>query len=89
MYNEKCYDKTKRKAKEYKKGDFVMVKNFDSSVGVARKLIPKSKGPYMIAKVLRNDRFLLKDIDGFQLSRNPYQGVWSAQNIRHWIKRKN
>jgi hypothetical protein len=89
-YNETYYDKTKKKPREYNKGDYVMVKNFDSTAGVARKLIPKNKGPYVIAKILRNDRFLLKDVEGFQVSRNPYQGVWSAQNIRPWIgKRKN
>jgi len=43
-----------------------MVKNFDSSVRVARKLIPKHKGPYVIDKVLRNDRYLIKDVEGFE-----------------------
>jgi len=62
-----------------------MVKNFDSTGGVARKLIPKHKGPYVIAKVLKNDRFLIKDVEGFKLPRNPYQGVWSSQYIKHWI----
>ncbi|XP_052855249.1 uncharacterized protein LOC128264009 [Drosophila gunungcola] len=82
-YNETYYDKTKKTPKDYTKGDF------DNTAGVARKLIPKNKGPYTIAKVLRNDRFLLKDVEGFQVSRNPYKGVWSAQNIRPWIgKRK-
>jgi len=67
-----------------------MVKHFESTVGVARKLIPKNKGPYVIAKVLRSDRFLLNDVEGFKVYRNPYKGVWSAQNIRPWIgKRKS
>jgi len=88
-YNEKLYNKRRVKAKGYKKGDYVMVKNFDSTVGTARKLIPKHKGPYVIAKAMRNDRFLLKDVEGFQLARSPYLGVWSAQNLRHWIKNKN
>jgi len=39
-----------------------------------------------IEKILKNDRYLIKDVDGFQLSRNPYQGVWSVNNIRHWMK---
>lgn len=84
--NEKYFNKKRKVANEYNPGDYVMVKNFDSTAGVARKLIPKSKGPYVIEKVLKNDRYLIKDIDGFQLSRNPYQGVWSANNIRHWVK---
>lgn len=84
-YNETHYDRKKKRPKDYAKGDYVMVKNFDSTAGVARKLIPKNKGPYIIAKVLRNDRFLLKDVEGFQVSRNPFKGVWSVQNIRPWI----
>jgi len=87
-YNKTHYDKTARQPSEYKKGDYVMVKNFDSTAGISRKLIPKCKGPYVISKVLRNDRFLLKDVEGFQISRNPYQGVWSIQNIKHWIGNK-
>ncbi|KAH8285272.1 hypothetical protein KR054_007071, partial [Drosophila jambulina] len=47
-YNETHYDKTKKRPKDYTKGDYVMVKNFDSTAGVARKLIPKNKGPYII-----------------------------------------
>jgi len=87
--NEQRYNEKKTKSSEYKVGDYIMVKNVDSSVGVARKLIPKHKGPYVIDKVFRNDRYLRKDVEGFQLSRCPYQGVWSSQNIRHWIgKRK-
>jgi len=42
-----------------------MVKNFDSTAGVARKLILKNKEPYVIEKILKNYRYLIKDIDGF------------------------
>lgn len=83
--NEKRYNNKKKESTQYKVGDYIMVKNFDSTGGVARKLIPKHKGPYEIEKVLKNDRFLIKDVEGFQLARNPYQGVWSSQNIKHWI----
>jgi len=50
--NEQRYNDKRTKSSEYKVGDYNMVKNFDSSVGVARKLIPKHKGPYVIDKVL-------------------------------------
>jgi len=62
-----------------------MVKNFDSTTGVPRKLIPS---PYVLSKVLRNYKFWLKDVEGFQVSRNPYQGVWSMNNIKHWVGSK-
>jgi len=85
-YNKLQYDKKARKPSWYKKGDYVILKNFDSTTGVSRKLIPKNKGPYVISKVLRNDKFLLKDVEGFQVSRN--QGVWSINNIKHWVGSK-
>jgi len=31
---------------------------------------------------------LLKDVEGFEVSLNPYQGVWSIENIKHWIGNK-
>lgn len=84
--NEKAVNERKKVAIKYSLGDFVIVKNFDRTAGVARKLIPKTKGAYEIFKVLKNDRYILKDVDGFQLARNPYQGVWSAHNMKPWIK---
>ena len=58
-----------------------MIKHFDCNTGVARKLIPKFKGPYRISKVLKNDRFVLEDVEGFQQSRTLYIGVWTVGNI--------
>lgn len=85
-YNKKYYDKKHKKPTLYKKGDFVMIKNTDVSGGVNKKLIPKFKGPYIIYKVLPNDRFIVKDIEGFQHTQMPYEGVMSSDNMRHWIR---
>jgi len=52
-----------------------MIKNTYVSVGINKKLIPKFKGPYIIEKVLPNDRFIVKDIDGFQHTQVPYEEV--------------
>ena len=62
-----------------------MVKNFDSTVGVARKLIPKYRGTYKLSKILKNDRFVLEDVENFQQSRNPYVAVWAVGNIKPWL----
>lgn len=83
-YNKKHYDKHRKKGHQFSVGDYVMIKNFDSAPGVAKKLIPSFKGPYEIDKELRNDRYLLKDIAGFQVSQKPYHGVWEAANLRPW-----
>ncbi|XP_076660149.1 uncharacterized protein LOC143363456 [Halictus rubicundus] len=51
---------------------------------LSTKIIPRFKGPYEIDRVLRNDRYVIKDVEGFQLSQTPYRGTWEAANIRPW-----
>ncbi|GBP03953.1 hypothetical protein EVAR_91088_1 [Eumeta japonica] len=85
-YNKRYFDKGRRPGTRYLEGDYVMIRNFDSHTGISRKLVPKFRGPYRVAKVLRNDRYLLEDVEGFQQSRNPYKGVWAVSNIRPWFK---
>jgi len=82
--NKRIYDRKRKVAREYKMGDKVMIKNFDNSVGVSQKMIPRFKGPYQVERVLRNNRYIVKDIDGFQLTQTPYRGTWEAANIRPW-----
>ena len=59
-----------------------MIRNFDSTAGVTHKLIPNFKGPYQIIKESRNDRYVVADVERFQIIRTPYQGVWESANIR-------
>ena len=61
-----------------------MIRNFDSTPGVSKKLIPQFKGPYKIIERLENDRYVLGDIEGFQISQRPYVGMWEAANMRPW-----
>lgn len=89
--NEKQQDASKRRfdrrhkaVSKYQIDDKVMIRNFDNSPGVSTKMIPKFKGPYQVDRVLRNDRYVIKDIEGFQLSQTPYRGTWEASNMRLW-----
>ena len=82
--NKRYYDKKRKPPFKYKIGDLVAIKNFDSTPGVAHKLIPRFKGPYKIIKELRNNRYVVADLEGFQLSQKPYQGVWEPANMRPW-----
>lgn len=50
---------------EYKKGDFVIIKNVDVSIDVNKEIIIKFKDPYVVHKVLSNDRFIVKEIQDF------------------------
>ena len=61
-----------------------MIQNSDSTAGVTHRLIPKFNDPYEIRKGLRIDRYVAADIEGFQLTRKPYQGVWKPANMRLW-----
>jgi len=91
-YSKIMVDAKRQEPHTYKDGDLVMIKDFDTHVGICKKLIPKFKGPYKIPKTLRNDRYVIKDADGFQQSRIPYKGVWAVANIKPWLgnnKRKN
>lgn len=61
-----------------------MVRNFDATPGVSQKLKSRFKGPYQVDRVLRNDRYVLRDAEGHQLSRIPYHGTGEASNMRSW-----
>lgn len=84
-YYKNYFDKKHKKPTVYKEGDRVLLRNYDSTAGTSKKLIPQYKGPYVIAKPFRNDRYLVSDITGFQNTQKKYQGVWEAKNMRPWI----
>lgn len=84
-YNKKYYDRKHKPAVQYNLGDFVMIRNYDVTTGVNKKLIPQFKGPYEIKQILGNDRYLIGDIENFQFSNIPYSGVSSASNMRLWL----
>lgn len=80
--NEKSFDRTRKKAITYAEGDYVMIANVDTTAGVNKKLIPKYKGPYVIHKSLGSDRYVVRDIPGFQVTQMPYDGVVSADRMK-------
>jgi len=68
IINRKYVDNKRCVAKKYIEGDYVMVKNIDTTPGINKKHIPNLKGPYKIKVVLPNDRYVVKDIEGFQVT---------------------
>ncbi|GJQ88177.1 hypothetical protein Trydic_g13175 [Trypoxylus dichotomus] len=67
--------------------DHVVIKNFDNTPGVNKKLIPKFKGPYVVKKVLPNDRYAIGDPPDFQNTQIPFDGVVDSNNMKAWSKR--
>lgn len=83
-YNKLLKDKH-RTQRKYMEGDYVMVKNYISNPGACKKIAPKFKGPYRVCKILPNDRYILRDVEGFQLSQIPYEGIWEVANMKPWL----
>lgn len=74
--------KKRKIAHIYQCKDYVMVRNFDSTLGASGKLKLYWKGLYEVVKPLRNDRYVLKDIENHQITQRPYIGTWEASNMR-------
>uniref|UniRef100_A0A1B0GQT2 RNA-directed DNA polymerase n=1 Tax=Phlebotomus papatasi TaxID=29031 RepID=A0A1B0GQT2_PHLPP len=78
------FDEHHNPAKTYEIGEYVVIKNTDTTIGKNKKLIPKFKGPYVVHKVLPNDRYVIRDIEDCPITQLPYDGVIEACNIRKW-----
>lgn len=84
--NEIQYAKRSVPPRKYSKGDYVVIRNVDTTVGANKKLIPKYRGPYIIYRVLPNDRYHIRDIENCQITQIPYQGTLEAARLRPWTR---
>lgn len=82
--NSEAYNRKRKPPNQYAEGDYVMIRNIDNTPGINKKLIPKYKGPYVIKTVLDHDRYIVSDIDGFQISQIPYTGTISVDQMRRY-----
>lgn len=86
-YSQRWITEHCKPAKIYSPGDFVVIRNIDTSAGTNKKIIPKFRGPYTIHKALGNDHYVIRDIDNFQVTQLPYDGVIEAKHIKLWKAR--
>ncbi|KOC60374.1 hypothetical protein WH47_08502 [Habropoda laboriosa] len=85
LANQRAYNKKHKRPTVYQVGDYVVIRNTDTTPRVNKKLIPKFKGPYTIKKILDRDRYIVTDV-GFQLTRIPFTGVVGPDQMKHWIR---
>ena len=83
--NKLYFDKRHKKPHVYRVDDFVMVSNVNTRVGVNKKFIPKFKGPYVFTKILPNDRYVVEDIQGFQLTQMSYRSTLEPSRLQLWL----
>lgn len=85
-YSKTLYDKRHKDSNKYQLGDYVMIINTDVTPGSNKKLIPKYRGPYVVKAVLDNDRYVVGDIEGFQVTQIPFEGVMAPSRMKPWME---
>jgi len=80
-------DNHSRKPTVYRKGDYVLIRDSRSTIGESAKLKPKYKGPYLVEKCLGNNRYVITDIPGFNLTSRPLNTILSSDKIKYWIRK--
>lgn len=80
----KRFDKS-RKTVTYEIGQLVRVEREIPSSGKSKKLVPKIRGPYRIAEVLDNDRYVIEDTPLSQKGNRKFSGIFSVDKIYPWV----
>lgn len=85
-YNKIYYDQVHRKPTQYKPGDYVLIRDSVFKPGEDKKFKPPYKGPYLVFKVLRKNRYVITDIPGFNITSRPYNSILSSDRMKPWVK---
>ena len=64
-----------------------MIKNIDVTPGINKKLLLKYKSPYEINEVLDFDRYVIADMDGFQLTQKPSTTTVGPNRMKLWTQK--
>lgn len=83
-YNEERVNAKRKVSHIYSEGDLVTITNVDTTIGVSHKCIPTTKGPYKVVKALGNDRYIIQDVPGFQVTQKPFEGVFDVNRLSPW-----
>lgn len=85
-YNKIYYDKKHRKPTQYNVGDYVLIRDTVLKPGEDKKLKSNYKGPYQVTKALNNNRYVIQDIPGFNITSRPYNSILSPDRLKPWVK---
>lgn len=79
------FNKHRKPARQYHKGDLVRVERQFPHDGKSQKLVVKFQGPYRIVKVLPNDRFLIEDTPLTRKNNRRYDAIISIDKMQPWL----
>lgn len=85
QYNKAIYDKHCSSNTRYHEGDLVMLRRTNIA-GERSKLKPKFRGPYVVKKVLDKNRYVVSDMDNFQVTNTRFEGIFDPLNMRLYQK---
>ncbi|KYQ58371.1 hypothetical protein ALC60_02791 [Trachymyrmex zeteki] len=70
----------------YKQGDYVLLRDSAIKPGKNRKLKLAYRSPYLVAKVLNKNRYIIRDIPRFNITQKPGNSILSSDRIKPWVK---
>lgn len=82
FYNKDYRDARLKKVTKYAEGDYVMIRNTRVKPGKGSKLKAKYVGPYLIKKSSGNNRYVVADIPGFNLTQKPLDTILSCDRLK-------
>lgn len=78
------FDKS-RKTLNFQVGELVRLERDIPASGQSKKLVPKLRGPYRIAKILENDRYVVEDTPLSKKGNRQFSGIFSIDKIHPWM----
>jgi len=78
------FDAAHARPKVYTEGELVAIEFVAAASGKPHKLEPAYRGPYVVSKVLSNDRYLVEDLPDTPQTSRHYSGVLTPEHMKPW-----
>lgn len=80
-------DSERGPSKQFEVGQYVLIRNTFLTGGIRRKFVSGFRGPYVVRKILDENRYIVSEPNTFPQCRIPYMGIATAENMRSWFVR--